>query len=193
MTEQQPYDLVQSYAAFELRRYPEHVVAEVAVGGSFQDAGNSAFRYLFAYITGDNEPSEKVAMTAPVVQEGSSSKIAMTAPVVQQQRPGGLAGQHGQAGFLVAFVLPATLTIDTAPQPTNARVHLRRVPEALVAAISYRGRWTEEGYDDHLAQLRSALAEAGFTSVGEPRFARFDPPLRPAFLRHNEVLLNVEG
>ena len=192
MTEEQPYDVVRSYDDFELRRYPQHVVAEVVVGGPFEDAGNRAFRYLFAYISGDNASSAKVAMTAPVVQAESSSSIAMTAPVVQQPT-GERLGQRGEGSFLVGFVLPATLTVDTAPLPKNDKVHLRTVSEGLVAAIRYRGRWTENGYNSHLAQLRSALATAGFFPTGEPRFARFDPPFRPAFLRRNEVMLNVDG
>ena len=84
MTEQQPYEVVQSYPTFELRRYPAHLVAEVSVQGPFEDAGNRAFRPLFGYITGQNESARSVAMTAPVVQEtATSEKVAMTAPVVQ--------------------------------------------------------------------------------------------------------------
>ena len=33
----------------------------------------------------------------------------------------------------------------------------------------------------------------GTSRVGAPRFARFDPPWRPWFLRHNEVVLPVSG
>ncbi|GAB3120624.1 heme-binding protein [Glaciibacter psychrotolerans] len=191
MTEQQPYDVVHSSDVFELRRYPQHVVAEVVVDGPFEDAGNRAFRYLFAYISGENESSEKVAMTSPVVQTDSSSKIAMTSPVVQQQTDDG-PGPGSEGSFLVGFVLPATLTIDSAPRPKNARVHLRMIPEHLVAASRYRGRWTEHAYDSHLAELRSALTTARLVPTGEPRFARFDPPFLPAFLRRNEVMLDVD-
>jgi hypothetical protein len=42
-----------------------------------------------------------------------------------------------------------------------------------------------------LAELRKAVEEAGLEIVGEPRFARFDPPWIPWFLRHNEVVLPV--
>lgn len=98
MTEQQPYEVLEQREGFELRRYPAHVVAEVAVEGSFEDAGNRAFRSLFRYITGNNRSQESVAMTAPVVQEATASqKVAMTAPVVQAECEGG--------GFVVAFVL----------------------------------------------------------------------------------------
>ncbi|TFD88558.1 heme-binding protein [Cryobacterium lactosi] len=185
MTEQQPYDVVRSFDDFEVRRYPEHVLAEVVVTGPFEDAGNRAFRYLFNYISGENVFRTKVAMTAPVVQDAASTRIAMTAPVVQ--RPGDATdGSHR-----VAFVLPAGLTEDTAPRPTSPQVHLRTVPESLVAAIRYRGRWTEDGYRQHLEELRAAVAAAGLTATGEPRFARFDPPFKPAFLRRNEVLLDL--
>ncbi|MEO7129962.1 MAG: heme-binding protein, partial [Dermatophilaceae bacterium] len=31
MTEQQPYDVIERHDGFEVRRYPEHVVAEVRI------------------------------------------------------------------------------------------------------------------------------------------------------------------
>lgn len=187
MTEQQPYDVVRSFDDFEVRRYPEHVLAEVVVTGRFEDAGNRAFRYLFNYISGENVFRTKVAMTAPVVQDAASTRIAMTAPVVQQR------GDTTDGSHRVAFVLPAGLTEATAPRPTSPRVHLRTVPESLVAAIRYRGRWTEDGYREHLKELRAAVAAAGLTVIGSPRFARFDPPFKPAFLRRNEVLLDLSA
>lgn len=190
MTEQQPYDVVRDHDSFELRRYPQHVLAEVVVTGAFDEVGNRAFRYLFGYISGDNVSRTKVAMTAPVVQDAASSRIAMTAPVVQQPAD---AGDGTEGSFRVAFVLPSGLTEDTAPRPTSPQVHLRTVPESLVAVTRYRGRWTREGYGSHLAELRAAVAAAGLTVIGQPRFARFDPPFKPAFLRRNEVLLDVQA
>ena len=43
MTEQQSHDVLAAYPEFELRRYPEHLVAEIEVGGPFELAGNLAF------------------------------------------------------------------------------------------------------------------------------------------------------
>lgn len=191
MTEQQPYDVIRTYDTFELRRYPSHLLAEAIVDAPFEDAGNKAFRYLFGYIGGENVANSKIAMTAPVVQADASSRIAMTAPVVQQL-DSGVAGVAGSTGFRVAFLLPADLTAERAPRPTNPRVSLRAVPESHVAAIRYRGRWTEESYARHLDELKSALSAAGLISTGQPRFARFDPPFLPAFLRHNELMLDVK-
>ena len=191
MTEQQPYQVVKSYDDFELRRYPAHLVAEVITDGPFEDAGNRAFRSLFAYITGANRSLQKVAMTAPVVQADAAEKIAMTAPVLQESvddASGTAAGER----FRVAFVLPKDLTAQTAPEPTDPAVHLRTVPASLAGALRFSGRWSQTRYEQHLDQLRGALAAAGFSVIGSPRFARFDPPFKPWFLRRNEVLLDVE-
>jgi hypothetical protein len=189
MTAQQPYQIVRSYDDFEVRKYPEHLLAEVIVEGTFEEAGNRAFRYLFSYISGENRSKQKVAMTAPVVQDAASEKIAMTAPVVQQ----GIERQPGEEQkFRIAFVLPEGFTIENAPVPTDPNVHLRTVPESLAAAIRYSGRWSAVSYQRHLEKLRSALKAAGLTPAGTPRFARFDPPFKPWFMRRNEIVIDLK-
>ena len=83
MTEQQPYEVVDRRDGFELRRYPAHLVAEIEVDGSFDEAPNRAFRPLAGFINGANRTRRQIAMTAPVTQqEAGPEKIAMTAPVV---------------------------------------------------------------------------------------------------------------
>ncbi|HYN68552.1 MAG TPA: heme-binding protein [Ornithinibacter sp.] len=184
MTEQQPYDVVEQHDGFELRRYPAHLVAEVELDGSFEDVGNKAFGALFGYITGRNVSRRSVPMTAPVVQQATvSERVAMTAPVVQ--------AEGAEGGYVVAFVLPAAMTVDSAPVPTNPEVTVRSVPECLAAAVSYSGRWTRASYQRHLVDLLQAVVAAGFEPTGAPRFARFDPPFKPWFLRRNEVVHDV--
>lgn len=185
MTENQPYKLVSQTGDVEIRRYPEHLVAEARVPGPFENAGNHAFRYLFGYISGQNTSAESIAMTSPVVQQASrpsSTKIAMTSPVIQEAE-----GDE----FVVAFVLPEGFTAETAPAPTNPRVVLRTVPARLTAAIRFSGRWSNASYEKHLQELREVVAAAGKQTSGEPRFARFDPPYTPWFLRHNEVSIDL--
>lgn len=190
MTEQQPYEVIRGYEHFELRHYPEHLLAEVSVEGSFEAAGNQAFRHLFAYISGENRSNQAVSMTAPVVQSEGSQRIAMTAPVVQEPvgapEPGQQAGTHR-----VAFVLPEDFTLESAPQPTDPLVTLRVVAEREAAVIRFSGRWSQTRYLRQLEHLRSALPVAGLLETGGPRFARFDPPYRPWFLRRNEILVDV--
>ena len=184
MTEQQPYEVLRRFPEFELRRYPAHLVAEVEVDGAFADAGNRAFGLLVGFISGGNSDRGKVAMTAPVVQEPASARIAMTSPVVQEAAAD--PGRH-----VVSFVMPAACSLETLPVPTDPRVRVRQVPAQVAAARSFSGRWTEGLYREHVATLRDAVGRAGLEVVGAPRFARFDPPWTPWFLRRNEVVLPV--
>ena len=190
MTEQQPYELVQRYAHFELRRYPAHVVAEIQVNATFDRAGNAAFRHLFNYISGSNTASQKLAMTAPVIQEvRPSQKLAMTAPVLQS---GPLPGSDETGDFVVAFVLPAGLTAETAPVPANSDVKVRAIPGSLAAALRFSGRGSGAAFERRNNGLQAALVVAGLTAMGPPRFARFDPPFKPWFMRRNEVVQDVQ-
>lgn len=186
MTEQQPYEVVARRSGFELRRYPAHLVAEVEVDAAFEEAANRAFRPLAGYIGGGNRSRRRIAMTAPVTQEAAGSeKIAMTTPVLQQagDRPG---------TYLVRFVMPADLTPQTLPEPEDTRVRTREVPEQLAAAVRFSGRWTRAAFQDRAAALYLAVTAAGLRPAGPVRYARFDPPWTPWFLRRNEVVLPVE-
>lgn len=182
MTEQQPFEVVRHGDGWELRRYPAAVMVETLVrGASFEAAGTRAFRLLAGYIGGENVVRRSIAMTAPVVQ--SSEKIAMTAPVVQRS--------EGEA-YIVAFVLPAAMTLADAPVPTRPEVTLRSEPAHFVAALRFSGRWTEDAWTGKRDQLLSKVHAAGLVVDGPPRFARFDPPITPWFLRRNEVQVSVE-
>ncbi|MEV4479035.1 SOUL family heme-binding protein [Micromonospora coxensis] len=185
MTEQQPYRVVARHPGFELRRYPAHLVAEMRVEGTLVEAGNAAFRPLLGYLSGANRSRRAVAMTAPVVQESAGAeRIAMTAPVVQEEgdRPG---------CWLVRFVLPADLSAATAPEPQDSRITVREVPGQLAAAVRFSGRWTEQAFGRRATALGRAVTAAGLTPSGAIRYARFDPPWKPWFLRRNEVVLPV--
>lgn len=184
MTEQQPFDVVRRCPGFDLRRYPEYVVAEVTVRSSFDSAGSIAFRSLFGYISGQNVTKSAIAMTAPVVQSIASQKIAMTAPVLQRT--------GGDGAYVIAFVLPASMSADTAPEPSNPQVEIRTIEAGLAAAKTYSGRWSQSSYDRHCAELQQAVRGEGLRPVGSPRFARYDPPFKPWFLRRNEVVLDVQ-
>ena len=182
MTEQQPYEVIRQGRGYELRHYPESVVAEVRVRADFDSAGSLAFQPLVTYIGGANESRSSLAMTAPVIQ---NEPLAMTAPVLQA------AGGDGE--YVVAFVLPRSVNLESAPIPTDPRVRIRRIPESITAATRYSGRWSRSAYLAKVAELQAALTKDGLTAQGEPRFARFDPPFKPWFLRRNEVQWDVES
>lgn len=167
----------------ELRRYAPYVVAEVVIDAAEADPGRAAFPILAGYIFGKNKGEKKFDMTAPVTQMPAPAEMAMTAPVTQAAAPGG--------GQLIQFVLPAGVTLDTAPEPLDPRVQLRAVPARQWAVIRYSGTWSQANYEEHLALLTTALQKAGIATQGAPVWARYNGPFTPWFLRRNEIWLGL--
>jgi len=182
MTEQQPYEVVRRGPGFELRRYPGHLVAEVEVDGSFESAGNKAFRPLVGYIRGRNRASLSLAMTAPVLQRRDDTGDTPATFESSETSPG---------RYVVSFVMPQSATRESLPDPGDGRVAIRAVPEELAAVASYSGRWTATSYHRQTSRLLRAVRDAGLRTTGPPRFARFDPPWTPWFRRRNEVVVPV--
>ena len=178
------YALVNRYADFETRQYPALRVAETDVEGSQTEVGNEAFSRLAGYIFGKNQGARKVAMTAPVVQAPQpGTSIAMTAPVSQQRK--------GAATWRVQFIMPSEYVLASLPKPNDPRVHLREIPAKKVAVVRYSGAWSMRNYNEHLAILENGLRREGLHALGEPSWARYDPPYKPWFLRTNEISIEI--
>jgi effector-binding domain-containing protein len=180
--EEAKYNVLREEDGFELREYEPHILAETTVDGEFEDAGNEAFGRLFKYISGNNKQQQKVAMTSPVGQEPSSQKIEMTSPVGQRKQDG---------KWVVSFMMPASLTLETIPEPKDPNVSIREVPARLIAAVRYSGFWSEKSYRRNLSKLQDWIANNRLTPIGEPIWARYNPPFMPWFLRRNEILVPV--
>ena len=178
--EEPKYEVIRHFDTVELRQYAPYVVAEVVLDATAEDAGSRAFPILAGCIFGKNEGEKKFAMTAPVTQTAAPAKMEMTAPVTQAAVPGGMR---------VQFVLPADLTLESAPEPLDPRVQLRLVPASQWATIRYSGTWSQANYDEHLGKLQTALAAAGVATLGPPVLARYNAPFTPWFMRRNEIWL----
>ena len=168
MTERQPYTVVEKCIGYEIRDYPESRLAQVDLRASFSSAGNMAFGPLIRYISGGNASSQRIAMTAPVLQEA-----------------------FPQDTYRVSFVMPAEMTEASMPRPTDTRVTMVTVPARRVAALGFRGGWSESRFHQQTSALRSALARDNVAWSGEPTYARFDPPWKPGFLKYSEVLVDL--
>ena len=181
--EEPSYTVVEQADDFELRLYEPYIVAETLVEGDFSEVGNEGFRRLAGYIFGNNRKDESIDMTAPVNQEPRPEKISMTAPVSQEEESG---------MWRITFTMPAEYTLETLPAPLDDRVVLKQKPARLMAAIRYSGTWSRKRYQEYEARLKSLIDERGLEAVGEPVFARYNPPFTLWFLRRNEVLIQVE-
>lgn len=174
------YRVVERFGEIEIREYEPYLVAETTVDGGLEGAGNRGFRILAKYIFGENEGRRTIAMTTPVSQEAAEgTKIAMTAPVTQEK-----AGDK----YRVRFMMPAEYSRAELPKPTDPRIVIREVPARTFAAVRYSGTWSKRNYEKHLEQLHDTLRAEGLGPVGEPAWARYNPPFMPWFLRRNEIL-----
>lgn len=182
--EEATYKVLTRDNRFEIRDYSPHILAETVVEGEFEKVGDQAFRRLFRYISGENWSRTKVAMTAPVSQEPIGEKIKMTARVGQQRV---------QESWAVSFMMPASYTLETLPEPKDPKVTLRQVPARRIAAVRYSGFWSEKAYLRHKLELESWMHERGLTVVGDPVWARYNPPCYLWFLRRNEILIPLEA
>jgi len=181
--EEAKYDVIKKDNNFEIRDYAPHILAEIVVEGDLKDAGNKAFKRLFRYISGDNRSRNKVVMTAPVSQQPLGEKIKMTAPVGQQRV---------KESWAVSFMMPASYTLETLPEPEDPEVTLRQVPARRMAAVRYSGFWSEKGYLRYKLELESWIHEKGLIIVGDPIWARYNSPFTLWFLRRNEILIPVD-
>jgi len=184
-TEEPKYTVLEKEPPFEVRSYAPMIVAEVQVNGDLDDASSQGFRLIAAYIFGQNQVNEKIAMTAPVTvedQASKSAKIAMTVPV----------GIEPNAGkWTVSFVMPAQYTMDSIPKPINPLVQLRQIPAVKKAVIRFSGFYNQQKVDEKTLELEQWIKSRNLQSSGAPNFARYNPPWSLPFMRRNEVMINL--
>lgn len=169
MTEQQKYRVIKRLDELEIREYEACVLMQVTVNGDFARAGSMGFGPLVRFISGNNQSNQKIAMTAPVIQE----------PVNDQRH-------------VVSFVLPAGMHPDDVPVPSDAQVKMVAQPVHFAAARRFGGGWNEHRFQEEGKQLLNAANSAGLKPIGAIYWARFDPPWKPGFLKRSEAIIKIE-
>jgi hypothetical protein len=169
MVEQAKYEVLREINKVEIRRYPSLVIARV------DGYGDGGFNVLFGFITGNNQQKSKIAMTAPVVSE----QIAMTAPVLSESDS-------------IGFVMPEGLTLETTPEPLDERVKIVKIPERIVAALQFSGRWSNSIFKKKSKELLEELTKAKIKTGGQVFTMRYNGPFTPWFMRRNEVAVAIE-
>ena len=160
---QADYDVLDTLEnGVEIRAYPQEIWAT-----TIADDQNRAFSPLFRYISGDNERSEKIEMTAPVVT------------------------MNTEEGMFMAFIMPERFDMQSIPRPLSSLVKLKLVEPRKLAVIRFSGYMSQGSYDKNLKQLREALEDEGISAVGEPQLMQYNDPWTPPFSRRNEIALQV--
>lgn len=155
-TEIQPYEVVKILNEVEVRYYPSATLVETN--------GDNNFGKLFQYISGNNEGSEKIAMTAPVYMSEDKSEMA--------------------------FVMPLEVHEKGAPTPKGKNVNLRITEPRHVAAIRYGGYTNASKEAAHKKQLLETLEANGIEPLGDVEFLGYDSPYK-FYNRRNEVIVKV--
>jgi hypothetical protein len=163
--ESAPYEVVRSDGKYELRDYPGLTLVEtIPLENGKADGG---FNRLFGFITGANETKQEISMTTPVFMSNTESNETM------------------------AFVMPAALTSDVVPKPTDGSLRVRVVAAGRFAVLRFSGGRNAENETLNLELLKTWMSTQGLSSTSAPVYGYFDPPWTPAFLRRNEVMLRT--
>ena len=164
MTAHQQFVVIEKYKDFEIHEFLPCLVADVTVTGDISSSATQGFRSLFNYI--------------------SQNKISMTAPVLEEE----LSADR----WRISFVMPEGSSLSGLPTPLGSPVTLRELPKHRAAVLAFTGRATEKAILHAESRLRELMQLHGLKATGKVRIARFDPPWKPPFIRHNEVILPLE-
>lgn len=171
-TEQPDYQIVASKGNIEIRAYPSMVVAEVEVGGERKEAIKEGFKILADYIFGNNTSrtnklSEKIPMTAPVIQERYMDK------------------------WKVRFLMPKQYNLESLPNPNSKNIILVQIPPKKFAVVQFSGLADDENIKEHTKELEAYILAEKLQPIGDPLLAFYNRPSTPPSSRRNEVMIEI--
>jgi DNA gyrase inhibitor GyrI len=159
------YKVVRTDNKIEIRDYPALTVATTTMEG---DEMNRGFGRLFQFITGSNDKSEKIAMTAPVLIDTAKPEKKMS------------------------FIVPKDIAAKGVPKPKEGSVTLRKLEAARFAVLRFSGGRTSENEKTAIEKLKEWLVAQKLVGRDDPVFAYYDPPWTPNFMRRNEVMIRID-
>lgn len=200
MTESPTYLLETKEDNFEIRRYPDYILAQVDVEADFDSAIGIGFSILANYIFGGNKKrssipmttpvsmekipgSEKIPMAAPVTQEVPSERINMAVPVTEEKQEDNI--------HRISFTMPQNYTLETLPEPNDHRIIFKEIKNQRVAVLRFSGRVKEKMVYGKIDKLREWLNEKGISPQSNFIVAQYNHPAVPGFLRRNEIIVEI--
>ena len=161
------YTVAEKHDNIEIRDYAQMIVAEAEVNGEREEAINQGFRIIADYIFGNNVAAQKVAMTAPVTQQGADGN------------------------WKIRFVMPSSYTLATLPKPKNDAVRLHEIEGKRFAVIRFSGMAGKDSLKKHADALNAFLKDNKRNALSQATYAFFNPPWTLPFLRRNEVMIEI--
>ena len=165
-TETQKYRTLYREGDFEIRFYPEAVLASVTMNGSYDNSRNNGFRILAGYIFGGNKKQQKIAMTSPVRMSSNEGISTMS------------------------FVLPSAMELEKLPEPENNRIVLHRSQPVYVAVVEYGGYTSDREIEQKKDKLLALIHSLGLKHNSRFEYLGYNPPYQ-LVNRKNEVMVEL--
>ena len=167
-TEIQKYETLYRNDNFEIRYYPQSILASVDVNGDYDNSRNSGFRILANYIFGGNKENEKIAMTSPVRMSSKEELNTMS------------------------FVLPSNMNFNSLPKPNDDRILLHKSEPFYAAVIRYGGYTNEKEINQKKKELSERIEKLGISHVDNFEYLGYNAPF-DMFNRRNEVSVELKN
>ncbi len=167
--EQPKYKVVRKENDIEIRSYDKILMSSVKVYGNQYNALRNGFQPLVRYIGAKERVSEKISMTAPVIQTTNDETENWT----------------------VSFAMPSKYNIDNLPKPTNDDIYFEEIQPSLAAVIRFSGVADTNLLNQKASVLKRWLELNGYTESSSPKFLFYNDPTTPGFLRRNEVMIII--
>jgi|AntRauTorckE5430_2_1112549.scaffolds.fasta_scaffold00045_23 effector-binding domain-containing protein len=190
------YNILDSKNNIEIRQYNPMIIAEVQVVGKREEVISDGFRLLADYIFGNNIIHQDIAMTAPVQQQ-KNSKISMTSPVQQQKSTkismtSPVQQQVSGDTWKISFIMPSKYNMETLPKPINNRILIKEIASKKFIAIRFSGINSDQNIQNHEEKLMTYIENNKLSFTGPVKYAFYNPPWTPAFMRRNEVMIEIK-
>ncbi|HSM49556.1 MAG TPA: heme-binding protein [Draconibacterium sp.] len=165
-TETQKYEVLYTRENFEIRFYPEAILATVEMNGTYDNSRNSGFQVLAGYIFGGNEENSQIAMTSPVRMSGNEKLNTMS------------------------FVLPSKMEFDNLPEPKDKRILLHKSKPMYTASVQFGGYANEADIAKHREKLAEILKQLNIQHTNQFEYLGYNSPFQPVN-RRNEVQVEI--
>jgi len=168
--EQPKYTVIKKENNLEIRRYAKILTSSVEVEGDQYYALRKGFQPLVRYIGAKERSSEKISMTAPVIQSVNEENEKWT----------------------ISFAMPSKYSLDNLPKPENNNIYIQEIEPSLAAVIRFNGKADEKLLNLKTDILMRWIESKSYVNLSRPKFLFYNDPTTPGFLRRNEVMILVE-
>jgi hypothetical protein len=161
-----PYRVISKMDGFEIRKYPELIVAKTRLkSASYKSNSSDGFRKIASYIFGGNSSNQQISMTSPVQMEMTEN-------------------------FAMSFFMPLEFDLNNLPIPDRKDVIITTEPEKMVAALEFTGFATDEILNEKFEELKKMLALKNLRFENKYSYLGYNPPYQ-MLNRRNEIIIKL--